>query len=327
MPRVLALGLRKDDRVYLPFPLAFTGGIISVYEPTYLSGATLVLDRAMDPRRTLRVIQDERITVFAAVPVVWEMMIQHPDFASYDLSSFRVASSGAAPVPQALLTALQDAGIPMSQGYGLTEGTGMNTWLRPEDTQAKIGSAGLPTIRAAVCASWTRRAARCRPATWASCFIRGPEIIRGYWQDPEATAATIIDGARTGDLARVDEQGYVTIVDRAKDMLISGGLNVYPAEVERVISGVEGVAEVAVIGVPDRRWGEVPAALVTPLPGVTLDPGRGECPGCAGGARRLQAPEVRHRPGDPPATGHVGQGARPQPARRVRHAGRDGRCR
>jgi fatty-acyl-CoA synthase len=272
MPRVLALGLRKDDRVYLPFPLAFTGGIISVYEPTYLSGATLVLDRAMDPARALRVIEQERITVFAAVPVVWELMIQHPDFPKHDLSSLRVAGSGGAPVPQALLTALQEAGIPMSQGYGLTEGTGMNTWLRPEDAQAKIGSAGLPMMhsRVRIVDDELRDVAG---GEVGELLIRGPEVMRGYWEDPEATASTIVDGwLRTGDLARMDDEGYVTIVDRAKDMLISGGLNVYPAEVERVIAGVEGVAEVAVIGVPDRRWGEVPAALVTPVPGATLTP-------------------------------------------------------
>ena len=167
--RILALDLRKDDRVYLPVPLAFTGGIITMYEPTYVSGATLILDRAMDPRRAMGVIQDERITVFAAVPVVWEMMVQHPDFAAFDLSSLRVAGSGGAPVPHALLTTLQDAGIPMSQGYGLTEGSGTNTWLPPADAQTKLGSAGLPLMHSAVrvVADDLRDVRRARSASWS----------------------------------------------------------------------------------------------------------------------------------------------------------------
>ena len=272
--RILALDLRKDDRVYLPVPLAFTGGIISMYEPTYVSGATLILDRAMDPRRAMEVIQDERITVFAAVPVVWEMMVQHPEFASFDLSSLRVAGSGGAPVPQALLTALQDAGIPMSQGYGLTEGSGMNTWLPPADAQTKLGSAGLPMMHTAVRVV-ADDLGDVTPGEVGELVVKGPDVMLGYWNDPDATASTIVDGwLRTGDLARVDDEGYVFIVDRAKDMLISGGLNVYPAEVERVIAGLPGVAEVAVIGVADDRWGEVPAALVTPVPGADARRGR-----------------------------------------------------
>jgi fatty-acyl-CoA synthase len=269
--RILALGLRRDDRVYLPVPLAFTGGIISMYEPTYVSGATLILDRAMDPRRAMEVIQDEQITVFAAVPVVWEMMVQHPDFTSFDLSSLRVAGSGGAPVPQALLTSLQAANIPMSQGYGLTEGSGMNTWLPPEDAASKLGSAGLSMMHSAVRVV-DDELHDVAPGEVGELVVKGPDVMVGYWNDPAATEATVVDGwLRTGDLARQDDEGYVFIVDRAKDMLISGGLNVYPAEVERVIAGLPGVAEVAVIGVADERWGEVPAALVTPVPGATLD--------------------------------------------------------
>ena len=110
------------------------------------------------------------------------------------------------------------------------------------------------------------------PGEVGELVVKGPDVMLGYWNDPDATASTVVDGwLRTGDLARVDDEGYVFIVDRAKDMLISGGLNVYPAEVERVIAGLPGVAEVAVIGLADDRWGEVPAALVTPVPGATLD--------------------------------------------------------
>ncbi len=269
--RILALGQVRDDRVYLPFPLAFTGGLVSSWGPAYVSGATLVLDRAVDPLRALQRIAGDRITVFAAVPVVWEMILHHPDFGSYDLSSLRIAGSGGAPVPPSLLTGLQAAGIPMSQGYGLTEGGGMNTWLRAEDATAKLGSAGIPMMhtRARIVDDTLRDVA---VGTVGELLLKGPEVMRGYWGDPEETEVALVDGwLRTGDMARVDEDGYVTIVDRAKDMLISGGLNVYPAEVERVIAGVAGVADVAVIGLPDERWGEVAVALVTPAPGAELD--------------------------------------------------------
>jgi fatty-acyl-CoA synthase len=269
--RILALNCGRDDRSYLPVPLAFTGGIISMYQPCYVSGSMLVLDRELDPLRALQVIERERITVFAVVPVVWEMMLQHPDFSKYDLSSLRVAGSGGAPVPQALLVALQEAGLPMSQGYGLTEGSGMNTWLPEDKALPKVGSAGIPMMhtRVRVVDNDLNDVPR---GEVGELLVKGPDVMLGYWNDPEATAATIVDGwLRTGDLARQDEDGYVFIVDRAKDMLISGGLNVYPAEVERVIAGLPNVAEVAVIGVPDAKWGEVPAALVTPLPGTTID--------------------------------------------------------
>ena len=159
----------------------------------------------------------------------------------------------------------------MSQGYGLTEGSGMNTWLPPADAQTKLGSAGLPMMHTAVRVVGDDLG-DVTPGEVGELVVKGPDVMLGYWNDPDATASTIVDGwLRTGDLARVDDEGYVFIVDRAKDMLISGGLNVYPAEVERVIAGLPGVAEVAVIGLADDRWGEVPAALVTPVPGATLD--------------------------------------------------------
>jgi len=273
--RILADDLVSSSRAYLPFPLSFTGGLVSMWAPTYLGGATLVLDPAVDPLRTLQVIERQRITNFSAVPVIWDMLIQHPDFARYDLSSLRIIGSGGAAVPASLLERLQAAGLPMSQGYGLTEGAGMNTWLRAADAQRKLGSCGRPLMHTRV-----RTVDPDRPdlvdvpvGEVGELIISGPEVMVGYWNNPQATAETLVDGwLRTGDLARIDDEGYVFIVDRSKDMLISGGLNVYPAEIEAVIAAVPGVAECAVIGMPDERWGETPLALVGPVPGVTLDP-------------------------------------------------------
>ncbi len=269
--RILIDALTPDDRVYLPFPLSFTGGLVSMWMPPYFAGATLVLDHAVEPGRALAAIARERITDFAAVPVIWEMLLAHDDFASTDLSSLRIAASGGAPVPRSLLEALQEAGIPMSQGYGLTEGAGMNLWLRAEDAERKIGTAGQAMMHNRVRIVGDD-GAELASGEVGELVIAGPDVMAGYWDDPEATAATIVDGwLHTGDLGSMDDDGFVTIVDRAKDMLISGGLNVYPAEIERVLAAHPGIGEVAVIGVADQRWGETPAAVICPAPGSTLD--------------------------------------------------------
>ena len=273
--RIMADDLTSASRVYLPFPLSFTGGLVSMWAPTYVGGATLVLDPAVDPTRALQVMQDQAITNFSAVPVIWEMIVQHPNFADYDLSALTVIGSGGAAVPEALLLRLQDAGLPMSQGYGLTEGAGMNSWLRAEDATRKLGSCGRPMMHTrmrTVDPENESELVDVAVGDVGELIIKGPEIMVGYWNNPEATAATLVDGwLRTGDLARIDDEGYVFIVDRSKDMLISGGLNVYPAEIEAVLAGIEGIAESAVIGVPDERWGETPLALIGLLPDAGLD--------------------------------------------------------
>lgn len=272
--RILADDLVTGSRAYLPFPLSFTGGLVSMWAPTYVGGATLVLDPIVDAERTLQMIERERITNYSAVPVIWDMLLQHPRFAEHDLSSLTIIGSGGAAVPASLLERLQAAGLPMSQGYGLTEGAGMNCWLRAADAQRKLGSCGRPMMHTRVRTVDPDRADLVDVPTGevGELIISGPEIMLGYWNDPDATAATLVEGwLRTGDLARIDDEGYVFIVDRSKDMLISGGLNVYPAEIEAVIAAVPGVGECAVIGVPDDRWGETPLALVGLVEGSTLD--------------------------------------------------------
>lgn len=274
--RILADDMTTSSRVYLPFPISFTGGLVSTYAPAYVAGATLVLDTDMEPGRALRVIEEQAVTNLGAVPVIWEMMVRHSDFGVCDLTSLTVIGAGGAAVPEALLEQLQQAGLPMSQGYGLTEGGGYNSWLRAEDAQRKLGSCGRPMMHTkmrTVDPERTDELVDVPDGEVGELIISGPEVMVGYWDDPDATDATIVDGwLRTGDLARIDDEGYVTIVDRSKDMLISGGLNVYPAEIESVIAGVDGVAECAVIGVPDETWGETPAALIGLAPGSAVDP-------------------------------------------------------
>lgn len=268
---VLADSVNASSRSYLPFPLSFTGGLVSMWAPAYVGGATLVLDTAVDAGRALETIESQGITHFNAVPVIWDALLNHPDFAKRDLSSLRVAGSGGAAVPEVLLQRLQAAGVPMSQGYGLTEGCGKNTWLRAEDAARKLGSCGRPLMHTRV-RTVDGKLEDVGVGEVGELLIRGPEVMLGYWNDPDATRSTLVDGwLRTGDLARIDEEGFIYIVDRLKDMLISGGLNVYPAEVENVIAALPGVTECAVIGVPDERWGEVPAAVLVPATDKPLE--------------------------------------------------------
>jgi fatty-acyl-CoA synthase len=272
--RIVIDELNSASRVYLPFPLSFTGGLVSMWAPTYVAGSTFVLDTVMEPERAMQAIQRHRITSFSAVPVIWQLIVQHPRFSEYDLSSLVICGSGGASVPESLLVALQAAGLPMSQGYGLTEGTGMNTWLKASDARRKIGSCGRPLMHTRVRTVDPDAAELVDvPAgEVGELIVKGPDVMQGYWDNPEATAATIVDGwLRTGDLARIDDEGYVYIVDRSKDMLISGGLNVYPAEIEAVLTAIPGVAECSVIGVADERWGETPAALIVTAPNAQLD--------------------------------------------------------
>ena len=264
-----AVQLSTADRVLLPFPLAFTGGM-AVFLFTYWAGGRLVLEPGFDPDRALGLFERERITGFFAVPVIHQTLVDHPRWATADLSSWRVASSGGAPVPESLIRAVQDRGVPMLQGYSLTEGSAGVTVLPAHDALRKLGSAGLPVVHAEVRVV-DRDDRPLAPGEVGEIVVRGPQVMQGYWGNPAATAETLRGGwLHTGDLGRLDDEGYLYVVDRAKDMLISGGLNVYPAEIERVLAGVPGVVEVAVVGVPDERWGETPV-VVAYTAGAQLD--------------------------------------------------------
>ena len=257
---VQAVQLNATDRVLLPFPLAFTGGL-AVFWFTYWAGARLVLEPGFEPGRALDLFETERVTAFFAVPVIIQSVVDHPRWPTADVSSWRIASSGGAPVPESLIRAVQARGIPMLQGYSLTEGSAAVTVLPGHDALRKVGSAGLPVVHAEV--RVVDDDDRPRPAgEVGEIVLRGPQVMQGYWRNAEAIVDTVRDGwLHTGDLGRIDDEGYLYVVDRAKDMLISGGLNVYPAEIERVVAAVPGVVEVAVVGVPHERWGETPAVI------------------------------------------------------------------
>ena len=260
MVRALQGGINKNDRILLPFPLAFTGGLALAMVALW-SGATLVLEPAFEPGRALELIEGQRITVFMAVPTLFQLMAQHPAFAATDISSIRCASSGGATVPVSLLRTFLDRGITMTQTYSLTEVSASGITLPYHEAFERVGSCGVPAMHSEA-KIVDDDGAEVPPGTVGEIAIRGPEVMAGYWRNPEATAAALRDGwCHTGDLGRMDEDGYFYVVDRAKDMLISGGLNVYPAEIERELAGLKGIVELAVIGVPDERWGETPAVI------------------------------------------------------------------
>jgi fatty-acyl-CoA synthase len=273
MVRALQGGINRNDRILLPFPLAFTGGL-ALSMVALWSGATLVLEPAFDAGRALHLIETQKISVFMAVPTLFQMMALHPDFAGTDLSSIRCASSGGATVPVPLLETYLHRGITMTQTYSLTEVSASGITLPYHQALEKVGSCGVPAMhsQARICDADGNEVP---PGTVGEICIKGPEVMQGYWRNPEATAATLRDGwCHTGDLGTMDAEGYFYVVDRAKDMLISGGLNVYPAEIERQLATIDGIVEVAVIGVPDATWGETPAVVAVtdgrPLDGRTV---------------------------------------------------------
>ncbi|MFL5282644.1 MAG: AMP-binding protein [Rhodopila sp.] len=204
------------------------------------------------------------------VPANYQFMAQTRQFAETDLSRLVFAGIGGAPTPDAILQTWAARGVILQQGYGMTETSPLVLVLDREDAVRKAGSAGKPALHmeARVVAEDGSKVPR---GTVGELWVKGPNITKGYWNQPEATAAAFTDGwLHTGDAAMVDEEGYYFIVDRWKDMYISGGENVYPAEVENVLYQHEAVAEAAVIGVPDQRWGEVGRAVVVLKPGRSL---------------------------------------------------------
>ncbi len=265
--------LRGDDVSVIHTPLFHTGGINVLTIPLLHAGGTLVLMREWDPQRCLQLIERERVTVFFAVPTMFQQLLSMPNFVQTDFSSVRFFISGGAPCPVPLIEAYQARGIPFRQGYGLTEVSVNCFTLNPEDAIRKVGSVGRPIFHldARVVDPVGQDVG---PGEIGELWLRGPTVCAGYWNNLEATREAISDGwFHTGDLARLDDEGYYYIVDRKKDMFISGGENVYPAEVERTLYEHPAVLECAVIGVPDERWGEVGCAVIVVRVGTMLTPG------------------------------------------------------
>jgi len=262
------------DTVHLNvLPLFHTGGLNCYSNPVLHAGGTVVILKAFDPGEALRVIGDpeQGITHFFGVPAPYQFMLQHPDFDTTDLSRLRMAGVGGAPCALTIMEGWSERGVDLAQGFGMTETSPACIFLDPSDALRKIGSTGKPLLHTEY-RIVDDEGNDCGPDEVGELWVAGPNITPGYWNRPDATAAAF-EGRwlKTGDAARADDEGFVYIVDRWKDMYISGGENVYPAEVENVLYQLPEVAEVAVIGVPSDRWGEAGLAVIALKPGAELE--------------------------------------------------------
>ena len=284
------LDFRLGDRFLNSLPLFHVGALNPVLSNVYAGGST-VLMKAFDPTESWRLISEERINSTLMVPAMLQFMQMTFDPEAYDLSTLRWVLSGAAPVPVSLIEAYSALGVEIHQVYGLTETCGPGCVIIGDDATTKVGSTGRAFFHGDV------RVVRedgtdCDPGESGEVLLRGPNIMVGYWNRPEATAETIVDGwLHTGDAGILDQDGYLTIVDRIKDMLISGGENVYPAELENVLLGHENVADAGVIGVPSKTWGESPLAVIVKKDDVSAEDIMEYCNGKLAPFKRIKVVE------------------------------------
>jgi fatty-acyl-CoA synthase len=265
--------LREDDVSPIFTPLYHAGGLGAFLVPLFTIGGTIVLHRGFDTGEIWRTIEKEKATVVLGVPTIWKLLMEAPEFEAVDLSHVRAFYCGGAPLPLYIIEAYQRRGVVFKQGYGLTE-VGVNCFsMTVAESVRKKGSIGKPLMftEARLVDAEGREVA---VGEIGELLLRGPHVSLGYWRNPEATAAALDpDGwFHTGDLARRDEEGFFTIAGRSKDMLISGGVNVYPAEIEAELLLHPEVQDAAVIGAPDATWGEVGVAFVVRRPGVSVGP-------------------------------------------------------
>jgi acyl-CoA synthetase (AMP-forming)/AMP-acid ligase II len=270
------VGLRPGDRYLLVNPMSHSFGLKAGIVACLLAGATMLPLAVFDVDAVLDLTERERATVLPGPPTLYQSMLHHPRRATADLSSLRLAVTGAAAIPTTLVEQMRhDLGFgTVVTAYGLTESTGMATICRPDDdaeTIATTSGRAIPGVEVRIVDD-AGRALPCGEAGEIVC--RGYNVMLGYFEDPEGTAETIdADGwLHTGDIGTMDEQGNVRITDRKKDMFIVGGFNAYPAEIEDLLLGHPDIAQVAVVGVPDERLGEVGVAYVVPAPGADPSP-------------------------------------------------------
>ena len=265
--------LRADDVSPIFTPLYHAGGLMAFLGPIFTIGGTIVLHRGFDPAEIFRIIAREGCTVMLGVPTIWKLLADAPEFAEADLSSLRCLYSGGAPLPTWLAEIYQRRGLIFKQGFGMTE-VGVNCFaMTADDSSRKLGSIGKPMMFTEV-RLVDEEGRELGAGEVGEMLFRGPHVSLGYWNRPDATAeAFTADGFfRSGDLARRDEEGFFYIAGRAKDMIISGGVNIYPAEIEAVLLEHPGVRDAAVVGIEHATWGEVGVAFVVPVGPGSAEP-------------------------------------------------------
>ena len=272
---VVCWQLTESDVSPIFTPIYHAGGLGAFLTPLILAGGTVVLHAAFDAAEVWAAIESERCTVVLGVPTIWKMLADAPEFATADVSGVKWFISGGAPLPKHLIDVYRERGIVLRQGYGLTE-VGVNCFaMSNEEAWSKAGAIGRPLMftQAKII---DEAGQELRPGEVGELCFRGPHVSSGYWNNPEATAAAIDRRGwfHTGDMATCDEDGFFSIAGRAKDMFISGGVNVYPAEIENQLLQHASLADAAVIGVPHETWGEVGVAYVVAAEGKTVDVGK-----------------------------------------------------
>ena len=267
----VGLDITSSDRVLTLLPLFHIGGIGLFALPALFAGGSVIVPDRFEPEKTLQVIEECRVTLVMGVPTIYDLLRKSPSFAKTDFRSVRTLYSGGAPCPHELISFYLERGIPFGQGFGMTETSPTVFLLSREDYHRKIGSIGKPVLFCDIRVVDEQRR-DLSAGEVGELLVRGPHVMRGYWNLPEETAAAIQDGwLATGDLVRRDEEGFVYIAGRKKEMIISGGENIYPLEIEQVIGELPAVDEVAVTGAADDKWGEVPVAVIVVKEAMELD--------------------------------------------------------
>lgn len=265
------IDLGSDEVALVTAPLFHTAALNQVLLPTVLKGGTALIEAGFDPDRVLQLIEQRGVTVLFGVTSMYLALVNAARFQRADLHTLRHALSGGAPIPESLLRIWLDRGLMITQGYGLTETSPGATMLRRADGPRKVGSAGTACFFSDVRVV-TSDLEPTAPGEPGEVLVQGPNVTSGYWRNDAATKATFVgDWLRTGDLAVQDDEGYLRIVGRLKDIYISGGENVSPAEVEEAIHEHPAVAECVVVGIPDPTWGEVGLAAIVVREGAHLD--------------------------------------------------------
>lgn len=262
--------LSSADVVFTNLPMFHVGGLNIQTTPALHAGATVVLHRRFDAGATVRAIAEERPSLMILVPALMAAVAGHPGWDDVDFSSLRAINTGSTTVPPTLLDRYLGRGVPVIQVYGTTETAPIAIHQRIPDAWTTRGSTGRAALHceARIVDGEGRTLG---PGERGEIAVRGPSVMTGYWNDPEATGDVLRDGwFHTGDIGHVDEDGLFYVDDRLKDVIISGSENIYPAELENVLDECEEIAEAAVVGRPDERWGEVPVAVVVPASGVEI---------------------------------------------------------
>lgn len=274
LSQIVDFGFNKNDITAISGPLYHVGGLIDLTMPMFHTGGSCIMMRStgFNPKETLELIEREKITLILLFPIMLYDILRYPELNKYDTGSLRMIFTGGEPVPVAALEKSMEVFPTASviQGFGLTEGSAIASFLSQKYAVSKIGSIGkaIAHVKIRVVNDEGKDA---KPGEIGEILTQGPSVSKGYWMRPDANKETFGDGwCHTGDLGRIDEDGFVYIAGRKKDMIISGAENIYPAEIEDVLYTNPKISEVAVIGMPDEKWGEAVLAVVVPKKGQSL---------------------------------------------------------